>query len=534
MTMKEKKALTQMRNMLVIKLLWIFYIIDTIVYTVIDTQTDYISPFAALIFLFPITFFVYQKKSPFVMMYMIFVSYYSYLTYMLIKEPAFVNFMFLLLGIMLAVVYQQSSIVAASSFFSISLLIYFFETKFLQLQESLTRQDLVYFILFGAFVTAILLYYTKILNEFWHAAKLKAAQTEEELHSTQEYLQSFFIFNNDAIAVFDLNGYIITVNPAFERIYGWRKDEIIGQPIPFIPSHLREAAWERFKKAQQGEQIIGFETQDLCKNGRIIDVEITISPLYDSEGNVVALSEISRDITEKKATEEIIRQTDKLSLAGEMAAGVAHEIRNPLTSLNGFIQLIHEDSDKYHAYTSIMMSELTRLNAIIEEFLMLAKPHSLAFQTDSLQNILHEVILLFESECLLKNVVIHPTISTEPAIILCDRNQLKQVFINLLKNALEAMPEGGSLSIQTISKNGHSVEISITDTGEGIPASILEHINKPFFTTKKTGTGLGLAVTGKIVQQHKGTLSITSNPGEGTTVSLLLPLFLHNDPQGDV
>ncbi|MFC3883310.1 ATP-binding protein [Bacillus songklensis] len=521
----EKQLLIENRNHLLTKLLWIFYMIHTIVYVVIDQQVDYISPFAGLLFLFPITFLSYKKKHPFLTMYATIIVYYGYITYLLVLEPLLVNLIFLLLGIILTIVYQQAKAIVVSSLLSLSLFIYFFTTQFDRLRSDLTRQDLIYFILFGLLAAILFLYYTKILNDLWTAVHLKAKKTEEELHSTQEYLQSFFTFNNDAIAVIDLEGKVITVNPAFERIYGWKKDEIIGMSIPFVPSHLKKGAYERFKKVCEGEQIIGFETQDLCKDGRTIEVEITISPIYDSKGNVIALSEISRDITEKKATDELLRQADKLSLAGEMAAGVAHEIRNPLTSLNGFIQLIHEDSEKYHSYTNVMLSELNRLNAIIGEFLMLAKPQSMYFAPHSFHDILREVILLFETECTLKNVVIGLNLPADSCILLCDNNQLKQVFINLLKNAIEAMPQGGSIHIDAAKKDDQHMEILIRDTGSGIPPSILEHIQRPFFTTKESGTGLGLVVTQKIICRHQGDILISSEQNQGTTVTLTLPLY---------
>jgi signal transduction histidine kinase len=348
----EKQLLIQNRNVSLIKLLWIFYMIHTIVYMVIDQQVDHISPFAGLLFLFPITFLSYKKRHPFLTMYAIIVVYYSYITYLLVLEPLLANLIFLLLGIILTIVYQQAKAIIVSSFLSLSLLIYFFTTTFDRLHSDLTRQDLIYFVLFGLLAAILFLYYTKILSERWTAVHLKARKTEEELHSTQEYLQSFFMFNNDAIAVIDLEGKVIMVN-----------------------------------------------------------------------------------------------------------------------------------------------------------------------------NILREVILLFETECALKNVVIHSHLPVDPCILLCDINQLKQVFINLLKNSIDAMPQGGSIYIRAAKKDEHHMEILIRDTGSGIPPSVLEHIHRPFFTTKESGTGLGLVVTQKIISQHQGSLLISSEQDHGTTVKLTLPLY---------
>jgi PAS domain S-box-containing protein len=148
-------------------------------------------------------------------------------------------------------------------------------------------------------------------------------KTEDELYSAQEYLQSFFTYNRDAIAVFSLDGKVIKVNDAFEQIYGWKAEEIVRKIIPFIPTDLTGGAESRLERAKKGEKLVAFETQDKRKDGKIIDVEITISPVFNRDQQIVALFGISRDLTEEKETAKFLRQTDKLSLAGEMAAGIA-------------------------------------------------------------------------------------------------------------------------------------------------------------------------------------------------------------------
>ncbi|MBM7704747.1 ATP-binding protein [Metabacillus iocasae] len=457
-------------------------------------------------------------------MYIFIGCYYVYMAYINLIEPEIVNYIFLFLGIIISFIYQSYRLILTSTVLSVSLLWYLYDRSFDVMKADITRQDLIYFILFAIFTMLLILYYTKFSKQLWDIATIRMKEQETELHSSQEYLQSFFTYSNDAISVFSMDGKIITVNPAFERIYGWKKDEIVGLDIPFIPESLKKAAFKRFERVKNGESIMSFETQDIRKDGQLIDVQITISPIYNKDGTVIALSEISRDMTDKKATEEFLRRTDKLSLAGEMAAGVAHEIRNPLTSLQGFVQLIDEKSPEHHTYTSIMKSEIKRIDGIVNEFLMLAKPQPVIMKPHLFKEILEDVILLFETECALKNVMIDVRMNIRHTELMCDANQLKQVFINLLKNAIEAMPNGGLISVSALHYENELI-IKIQDSGEGIPPHILEHITKPFFTTKEEGTGLGLLITKDILKQHNGSMTIQSKEKQGTTVEIRLPFL---------
>ncbi|WP_078409230.1 ATP-binding protein [Priestia abyssalis] len=229
---------------------------------------------------------------------------------------------------------------------------------------------------------------------------------------------------------------------------------------------------------------------------------------------------------EKKALDQSLRNADKLTLAGEMAASIAHEIRNPLASIRGFVQLIHEDNPKYETYTSIMLSELERVNDVIGEFLVLAKPQTSKMSSSSITAILNDVLTLFKTEFRLHNI--HLTVESleDDVKLLCDSNQLKQVFINLIKNSIESMPNGGDLFLSTVLDNQQCyVHITLKDTGIGIPEHLLSMIHKPFFTTKEQGTGLGLMVTNKIIEQHEGKINISSGSNQGTTVIISLPLL---------
>jgi PAS domain S-box-containing protein len=248
-------------------------------------------------------------------------------------------------------------------------------------------------------------------------------------------------------------------------------------------------------------------------------------PLYHEDGSREGLVIIGRDITTLRQTEERLSRTEKLSVVGELSASVAHEIRNPLTSLKGFVQLLQMEDDKHQDYYQIMLDELNRINHIVGELLLLAKPQLLQYTKMPIQKILMDVISLLAVEANLYNVQILHNLPKDDIILECEPNQLKQLFINLIKNSIEASEKDSKIQI-CLEQNEHSrIAITIRDTGCGISKERLEKIGEPFYSSKEKGTGLGLTVSYKIVQSHKGTISFESEIGVGTTVKITLPLI---------
>jgi two-component system, sporulation sensor kinase A len=237
-------------------------------------------------------------------------------------------------------------------------------------------------------------------------------------------------------------------------------------------------------------------------------------------------------ISRKKRSEELLLNSEKLSAVGQLAAGVAHEIRNPLTALKGFAQLLKSScTGPERRYLDIMQNELDRIEVILNELLVLAKPQAVKFHPQPIGVLLHEVTTLLSTQAVLKNVVIESSVDPHGPMVNCEQNQLKQVFVNIIKNAIEAMPKGGRLSI-TATTDDEMVCIQFIDEGEGIPEDLVPKLGEPFFTTKEKGTGLGLLMSHKIIFAHQGTIDISSVVGKGTTVSVVLPVlkayeFLH-------
>ncbi|NOU95965.1 PAS domain S-box protein [Paenibacillus sp. LMG 31456] len=363
---------------------------------------------------------------------------------------------------------------------------------------------------------------TMTLNLRSYTTQLKEAA--EELRNTKEYLESLVNHTSDAIHVSDLQGNVTQANKAFETMYGWGLDEVLGKPLTNIPEPYYEEYNDKVLSMLQGHSVADYETIRYDKDGRLLDVSITISPIRDEMGIIVAVASITRNITTRKQTEEVLRRSEKLSLIGQLAAGVAHEIRNPLTTLKGFVQLQKQlKGPLKESYLDIMLTELDRINFIVGEFLVLAKPQATHFQLADIRDILKDMGMLLELQAILNNVEIDLQFAEEVPLIHCEVNQLKQVFINVLKNAIEAMPDSGKIIIELFSPNSDHVVIRVTDQGCGIPEEYLKRVGEPFFTIKENGNGLGIMVTQRIINNHKGSITIQSTPGEGTCVEIILP-----------
>ncbi|MCD7035444.1 PAS domain S-box protein [Metabacillus sp. GX 13764] len=235
-----------------------------------------------------------------------------------------------------------------------------------------------------------------------------------------------------------------------------------------------------------------------------------------------AVQMILRDISDRKTTEELMLRSEKLSVAGQLAAGIAHEIRNPLTAIKGFLQLMQPPKET-NPYYSIVFSELNRIELILSELLLLAKPQESVFSRTSIKTLIQDVVTLLETQANLRSISILQNHEASGLQINCDQNQLKQVFINLIKNAIDAMPEGGQILIST-NADREKLTIQVRDKGKGIPPEVLKRMGEPFFTTKEKGTGLGLMITYNIIENHNGSIQAESKPGEGTVFTIALPL----------
>jgi PAS domain S-box-containing protein len=273
---------------------------------------------------------------------------------------------------------------------------------------------------------------------------------------------------------------------------------------------------------------------------RQVPVSIVTAPLFDREGRVEAAVAVMRDLSRIRQLEAEVRRGETLAAAGRMAVGLAHEIRNPLGAIRGAVQLLGREfgaESPLQEYTRVLLSEVDRVNRIIEMLLNLAKPVPIRPIPLNLHQLLERVALLSEEIARERNVTILRRYDPSLPPILGDEDRLVQVFHNLVRNAIEAMPDGGPLIMATrvslnqlfgkIDLGGGQrtmVEAQVIDEGTGIPAAVRARIFDPFFTTKERGLGLGLAICHQVLEQHRGAIQIDGGERRGTVVTCFLPI----------
>ncbi|TWM27151.1 Sporulation kinase E [Bacillus paralicheniformis] len=358
-----------------------------------------------------------------------------------------------------------------------------------------------------------------IVVTFTNVTELK--MTNEALHISSQAIDQ----SPANILLTSVDGSVTYANKRFCRMLEKHPDDLIGGDVfdiyrkhfhcddlnRFWKHVLDKKPWSGELNYQDGEQ------QDRWE-------QISLIPVEDSAGNVHQVMLISEDITNQKRSEKMLMKSEMLSAVGQLAAGIAHEIRNPLTSLKGFLQLMIQSKKYQKDYAEVMMSEFIRLEAIINEFLVLAKTKSTTFDPVQVNSIVEDVCMVLESQAVLNNVRIEKQLSGDLPEILAVSNELKQVFLNILKNAIEAMEDAeGFITIRSYFEKD-SVFITFEDQGKGISKDVLEKLGEPFYTTKEKGTGLGLMVTFKIIENHGGSIHFESEEGKGTTVKLKLPI----------
>ncbi len=346
---------------------------------------------------------------------------------------------------------------------------------------------------------------------------------ELQLQQSEERYRTLVENSLDAIGVFE-DRKCVFMNSIGLQMFGATSEEIIGSDyFDFLhPSHYEESE-RRLQAIMWNERLRPIEYKWVRKNGEVFHAEVLGSRFSDT-----AIQVCIRDITERKQAYELLLRSEKLSAVGQLAAGIAHEIRNPLTALKGFTQMLREKSrGTKRRYFDIMSGELDRIEMILNEMLVLAKPQDRNFELKHVDLILLEVITFLSPQAMMKNVTIQTDFQRDLPMLSCEEGQLKQVFVNIIKNGIEAMPSGGNMLVR-LKTQGDKVVVEFVDEGVGIPEDCMPKLGEPFFTTKEKGTGLGLMISHKIISAHNGTIGVQSRLGEGTTVSLSLPVGLPN------
>ncbi|WP_234340156.1 PAS domain-containing sensor histidine kinase [Gorillibacterium timonense] len=350
---------------------------------------------------------------------------------------------------------------------------------------------------------------------------------DPNLNLLQQFAGAFMKDINLGVLLIDPSYCLVDISDTACRILGFPRENVIGKPIEKIFASL-PAEHQIVDRSILDGVIVRNHAASWMNNEERYDLLLDSNVLKDHEGRTVGAYMMFKDVTNLRSLEEQVKRSDRLAMIGQIAAGTAHEIRNPLTSIKGFLQVLNntfhdKGMEKERSYTEIMLTEINRINDLVSEFLLLGKRKNVSYHEVELQTTLREILPIIHNEAILHNVnVYYEAIESCPKVI-ADRELLKQVFLNISKNGIEAMSDGGNLTIGIrTDTEDRFVLVEIRDTGPGIPNFLIDKIFDPFFTTKSEGTGLGLSVCQRIVHDMGGTIRVSSK-GFGTTFTVCIP-----------
>lgn len=364
------------------------------------------------------------------------------------------------------------------------------------------------------------------------AVALENARLVDQVLQMKQYNENILLSLTSGLIAVDLEGRVTTLNPAGLSILNMAAPEIIGQEIASIP-HLLPFSRLLAESLTSGQEKRNVELElETGEKKQILGV--SVSPILAEQERVIGTLGIFADLTPLKVLEQQVRRSDRLAVVGQLAAGAAHEIRNPLSAIRGTIQLLNRklqkipESEPLLAKTKSMIDEVDRINRIVAGMMDMSKEGTLHLTRVPVNKILHDVGYIVEGNFKEAGVGLEFAIEENLPEISVDVSEMKQVFLNLYQNALQAMKTNGKLTVAADLVRGNEgggdfVRVRLTDTGCGIDAKHLEKIFAPFFTTKTDGTGLGLSIVHRIVEEHKGRITADSVVGQGTTFTVMLP-----------
>jgi len=382
---------------------------------------------------------------------------------------------------------------------------------------------------------------------------------ENELATANRFLYNVLSSMHSGLIAVDIEERIVAFNAAAEEILGISESEAYGKPYgELIKEKGLGKATGKFRNdsggptpitirqaLREGSPLLNAERELVRPDGSTVGVSSSISALKDDSGEIMGAVEIFKDLSEIRRLEERLERSDRLAMIGQMSATVAHEIRNPLNGIEGFASLLEREfpeDDSRRRYVRNILEGVRALNKTVTDLLQFARPARLNLRTTRLSKILEQALFFLREEIknpqtdgraqpISKNIEIQPDYSQEADEIVADAEQLGGTFLNFLKNAAQAMPDGGTINVSTEpSEEPANCVIRIADTGVGIPPEIRQQLFTPFVTTKEHGTGLGLAICARLVKEMGGSIDVESDEGEGACFSISLPLDEEEEP----
>jgi len=350
---------------------------------------------------------------------------------------------------------------------------------------------------------------------------------QERLRMIEQKAKVMLDHISDGVMMVDNQGVITGFNRGAEIMTGLKASQVIGKKYEDIFIKRRTIFTKLTQTLETKKEYTNYKKETTTDDGRKVYLMITTKLLWDDNGKQIGAMGIYKDITDLEELAQQVQRADKLAVVGELAAGTAHEIRNPLTTIKGFIQLMRSelvDSNK-EDYIKLVLNEINHINEIIGEMLLLAKPAFPKKSSVDANQLIRDIATFMNAEALLYNVEINLNMADKLPEVELDDRQIKQVFINIIRNAIQSMKRGGVITISSrFDDKNKSIEVIFKDQGEGIPEDKLTKIYEPFFTTKAEGTGLGIPVSYRIMINHNGDLQIKSTLGVGTEVTLFFPI----------
>lgn len=349
-----------------------------------------------------------------------------------------------------------------------------------------------------------------------------------DIFKSKQQLQAIFDGITDGLIIVDSDFRVVAINKAEAAFLGREPQDLVGLPCYEIycrgdvacetcPAHSTFASGKAALVSQL--QLSG----GFHRRG----VDVYTFPVKDRDGNTVQAIQYIKDVTDRMRLQQQLREVEQMTGIGQMAANVAHEIRNPLIAVGGFARQLHEDmepDDPRREHTRIILEEVTRLEQILREQLTLERHLQPVMRPLDVNQVLRDVRKLLSHGLLSSQTQLVGELQDGLPVTMGDANQLKQAFLNIIGNAIQSMEDGGTVTV-TSSQRGDDIIVTISDTGPGIPSDVMSKLFVPFFTTRKSGSGLGLAVTRRIVENHGGEITAESEPGQGTSFMVRLPII---------